>query len=228
MRELMIFKALVGDVNYNLPVGEVNSSTKFFLLPDQERPEDTLEVTYHTIEELSEGLCQSQLAFIETLFSEGLTFSRLLEAGTGSHLMQLFEYREEIARANCQALYQNVMNQFDQLVGELSQTILFNQTAMKAAGLLDLLIRYAEQSFTEFKLAMWLGEDEFERIELQRIASGAYTQEEMFQYLSNKKAYLDTHIQPLYVKRKIDNERLTWVRNELNALKEAYFLQKMS
>ena len=230
MEKRIAFKALVGSHNYNLNHEDSDKDYKVFLIPTSEAFKQSKklkltnhlkdDITYHDIRQLNELLSKGNVNFLEVLFSEDLEFGQTLEAGAGAFLMSLFEYREEIARMNLPAFYTSCLGffntQFRALKSQTVNTHAYNtKQAMHCARILDVLIRYERQGFNDFKSAIWFSDGEPEKIELERIKAGAYTKEEMLIYLTNKKAYVQEVLKPIYSEQVVNKERSTWVMEQI-------------
>ena len=250
MERRVAFKALVGSHNYNLNHEGSDRDYKIFTIPTftdlyrskretksiQSSEED---VAYHDIRQLKELLCKSNVNFLEVLFSEELTFGESLDSGEGACLMSLFEHRELIACMNLKYLYQAslgmFMNRYKYLETGTQHTQALVEThgydtkqAMQCARILDVLIRYERQGFTDFKSAIWFAEEDPERAELIRIREGAYTKDEMIQYLTNKKAYVEQELAPIYRSHGLDTERADWIESQLMTLVRFSLLKELN
>lgn len=230
MEKQIAFKALVGSHNYNLNQEGSDKDYKVFLIPSSEDVAELKksrmikrakeDVTHHNIHQLKDLLIEGNVNFLEVLFSEDLEFGNSLEAGAGAYLMELFEYREEIARMNLPGLYTSCLaffnSQFNALRSRKKDELDYNtKQAMHCARILDVLIRYERQGFNDFKSALWFSDGEPEKIELERIKAGAYTKEEMLIYLTNKKAYVQEVLKPIYSEQVINKERSIWVMEQI-------------
>lgn len=249
MERRVAFKALVGSHNYNLNHEESDRDYKVFVIPTFEdlyrsanfvksKESQSEDMVFHDIRQLKELLRKSNVNFLEVLFSEDLTFGESLDAGEGAFLMSLFENRETIARMNLPYLYQasigTFFNRFKYLEkGTQGTQHLVEQygydtkQAMQCARILDVLIRYHRQGFSDFKSAIWFSDTEPERLELQRIRSGAYTKEEMTRYLENKKAYVEEQLKPDYLAQPEDLACSQWVEDQLIQLVKTSLLKEL-
>lgn len=250
MERRVAFKALVGSHNYNLNHEGSDRDYKVFVIPtfkdlyQSKRYTKTIEssiddVVYHDVRQLKDLLCKSNVNFLEVLFSEDVVFGETLDSGEGACLMTLFEHREAIARMNLKYLYQaslgTFMNRYKYLEAGTQNTQHLvekygydTKQAMQCARILDVLIRYQRQGFTDFKSAIWFSEEEPERLELIRIYKGAYTKEEILQYLANKKAYVEQELAPIYRRQELDTQRADWIESQLMTLIQSSLLKELA
>ena len=250
MERRVAFKALVGSHNYNLNHEGSDRDYKVFVIPTFEDlyhskrytksfEASTEDVVYHDLRQLKDLLCKSNVNFLEVLFSEELTFGETLDAGEGAFLMSLFEHREFIARMNLSYLYQSslgmFMNRFKYLESgtEATQPLVeqygyHTKQALQCARILDVLIRYERQGFDDFKSAIWFSDEEYETIELKRIRAGAYTKEEMINYLTNKKAYVEEELAPKYRLHSLDQDRAAWVESQIMNFMKLSLLKELT
>lgn len=196
---VVLLKAQVGSVNYNLKTKESDQDNKIYVAPTFDDLMNQIKFTHsttsptednaiHDIRDFKKHLLKSNVNFIEILFSQDL---RLFD----DRLKALVEMREDIARMNlaylyfaCKGMYYNKVKYIES--GTKSTRYLVEKygydtkSYMSSYRILDVLKRYQENGFTDFKKVICYGDEE--RVKMLELREGRDSLEEAKKVLQEK------------------------------------------
>ena len=178
MERKELFRAVVGSKNYNLNTKGSDTDYKVFLLPSfddlyqreqfhKSLNETDQDVEFHDVRKLSSLFWKSNVNFLEVPFSSDIFIQKDLSKPFQDGLYEVFQRKEAIARMNLPYLYRACVGMYYQKhnrvlegrsIGNTNHLVEAYQydtkEAMHSLRVLDLLIRYEQQGFTDFKKAI--------------------------------------------------------------------------
>lgn len=194
----IIFKCLVGSYNYNLNNENSDKDYKIFVLPTfddlyfKEMYSKSIIGKYedyaiHDIRKLTNLFHNANVNFLEILFSEELIIPNDLSDNTKNLINEIFSMRNDLARMNLSYLYNSCtkmhVNKRNSVLKSTEGTQYLvdkfgydTKQAQHSIRILDFLIRFADNNFSNFKQAIWYNDDEKEL--LSNIKEGKYSLEE--------------------------------------------------
>lgn len=208
MERKQLLKANTGSWNYNLQTKNSDKDFKVFVAPlfeDLYKGQmyahsiitDTVDLDIHDIRKLPELLWKSNIAYLELLFSDDITFS------DDSDFDRILVLKDEISRINlpqlfksCGGMYLNRMKKLDKATEGTEHLVdkygYNTKEALHMYRTLDLLVRFKENGFKDFGKA--LKYDQFEREFMIAILNGRFSREEFVKFVT---VYHDTYFVPL-------------------------------
>lgn len=224
-----IFRALVGSHNYNLNTPESDKDYKVFMIPtfDDLYTGNQFSKAYigkesdydcHDIRKVSSLWWKANVNFLEVLFSSDIEISYpLLDGRSYALLSKIFSMKSDIAKMNLPYLY-------DACVGmHLNKKKLINKgtegtqhlvdkfgmdtkQCMHSIRILDFLKRFADNDFTDFKKAIWYGNNDGNREYLLDIKNGIFTKEEYYEIAEETLDTIEIFYHDKYKSQPVDNE----------------------
>ncbi|KGN04183.1 DNA polymerase beta superfamily protein [Clostridium haemolyticum] len=203
-----LFRVLVGSHNYNLNTETSDKDYKLFVAPtfndlyfnnqfSKSYIGETEDYDVHDIRKISSLWWKSNVNFLEVLFSKKFLIPDNIDIKTKFLITEIYNMRNEIVKMNLPYLYNacigmhiNKKKQVDK--GTQGTQHLVNKygydtkQAMHSIRILDFLIRFANNNFTDFKKAIWYEKDECNRKWLLNIKNGVYSKsdfESMAEYM---------------------------------------------
>lgn len=237
MKNIILFKTLVGSNNYNLATPESDKDYKVFLLPTFEDlysnkyikagsiKSETEDLDFYDIRELTNVLYKSNINFIEVLFSNEIIIPENLPGWAKIYVQDIFKLKEDIARMNLPYLYNacmgmafNKMKLLDK--GTESSKHLIEKHGydtkafMTAYRVLDFLERYADNGFTDFRAAINYEDPSY----LRFLRSGKLTKEEAIHRNELKEARIKTNYESIYKSKEVNANTLTKLEHVIKRL----------
>lgn len=193
-----IFRALVGSHNYNLSTESSDKDYKVFVTPtfedlyfnnqfNRSYVGETEDYDVHDIRKISSLWWKANVNFLEVLFSEKFTISvEDTYAKTRDLVREIEQIKSDIARMNLPYLYDACIGMHitkKKQIGKGTEGTQYlvnrygydTKQAMHSVRILDFLMRFADNNFTNFKKAIWYQKDEGNREWLLNIKNGVYS-----------------------------------------------------
>ena len=212
-----LFRALTGSHNYNLNILNSDKDYKIFVCPtfndlyfNKEYSESIISETedhlFFTIKKLTNLLFNSNIAFIEVLFSEELIIPDDISDKSKELLNKLFEMKDKISRMNLSYLYDSCIGMYKQnIISVKKDKVNYNyKKALQSIRALDFIERFYNTGFNDFKQAIYYNNDDPTRQLLLDIKNGKFSYEEIIELAENKLEQTKKYKQ-IYKSHKIDN-----------------------
>ncbi len=209
----VVFKALSGSINRNLNDENSDRDIKLFVLPTFDdlysgvvyknfTTSETEDVEIHDVRKLEKLLYNSNLTFLELLYSVEIeTFSI-------NEINKIVEMRDDISRINlknlynsCYGMYHGQMKDLKNPNSEIQRKIIneygYNtKKAMMSLHFLKFIIRFCETGFTDFASSIYYSGTEREF--MMSIKQGKFTYGEFFELIKYTEQQVE-ELEPRYV-----------------------------
>lgn len=223
-----IFRALVGSHNYNLNTEISDKDYKVFIAPtfddlyfnkqfSKSYIGEKEDLDCHDIRKISSLWWKANVNFLEVLYSQELLLNKELNVDTKSYLQTIFYHRDEIVRMNLPYLYNACIGmhitkkkQVDKgtegtqyLVDKYGYD---TKQAMHSIRILDFLIRFADNEFSNFKEAIWYESNEDFRTLLLDLKNGLYSKESFINISDNLFNLVENEYKEKYQSQLVNEE----------------------
>lgn len=196
----VLFHALVGSHNYGLNTSESDKDYKVFVAPtfddlyfnsqfSKAYIGDVADYDIHDIRKVSSLWWKANVNFIEVLFSNEFVINHELDSKTKSLIEEILYIKDDIARMNLPYLYdacigmhitkKKLIDKGTEGTQHLVEKYGFDtKQAMHSIRILYVLSRFAYNGFTDFKEAIWFGNEIATKHWLLDIKNGRFTKEQ--------------------------------------------------
>lgn len=221
-----VFMALVGSHNYNLNTLESDKDYKIFVMPSFEDLYfgnsfcksyigEIADYDVHDIRKCSSLWYKANVNFLEVLFSEDLKVNTNLSSNTQLLVRELYDMKHDIAKMNLRYLYDacigmhyNKMKCLEK--GTAGTQYLVDQfnfdtkQGLHAIRILDFLKRFADNNFTDFKAAIWYGDNNPGKELLLNVKTGHFSLTEYKSMAVKTLHELESNYKQLYKAQSLD------------------------
>lgn len=227
----ILFKSLIGVNNYNLYTPNCKTYYKSVVLPNF----DDLYLANIIEESCSletntnrEGICdirkyikhliKPDIYFIESLFSDEIILNNTICNKSKSLVSELLNYKDDITKINLSYLYDSCIGIYNSKMHSLlkctskTEYMIKNygynvEHAFEAWRLLDLLRRFADTNFSDFKFALKYDDADPKNVFLRRLVNGEFSLNEFNEIIDNTFRHVEENFKTLY-KNSIVSEHL--------------------
>lgn len=206
LKRNFLFKCVVGSTLQNLRNENSDIDEKIFVMPnfndlfnnkyfnDETITKENDEFLID-IRKLNDIFYKTSSIGLEILFSKDLTFNENLSSKSKEYLLNLFSMKEDIAKLNLKSLYYQTENRINRNKNLIikptpSKQYLFDEfgyntkAAMQNLRLMDLLIKYKENNFTNMEDCL-IYNNENNKF-LLKVKNGEFTLEEYNKFFNKR------------------------------------------
>lgn len=220
------FKSLVGSHNYNLNIETSDKDYKVFVFPtfddlyfnksySKSCIGETEDYDIHDIRKCNSLFYKANVNFLEVLFSNDIILNYNLDSKSIELIEELLNIKDDIAKMNLKYLYNACigmhLNKMKYITKGTEGTQYLvdlygydTKQCLHAYRILDFLVRYADNNFTDFKQAITYNKTEREF--LLDIKNGKYDLERAKEIVSTTFKYVEENYKDIYLTKEFNEE----------------------
>lgn len=223
-----VFRALVGSHNYNLNTETSDKDYKIFVVPtfddlyfnkqfSKSLIGDTEDFDCHDIRKIPNLWWKANVNFLEVLYSEELYINPELNEVTKGYIQTIFDLKDEIVKMNLPYLYNACIGMHVTKKGQIDKGTMGTQhlvdkfgydtkQAMHSIRILDFLLRFADNNFSDFKKAIWYEGEYDSKDWLLGLKNGCFSKEEFLNISKVILKLVQNNYKDIYLSQKPNKE----------------------